>query len=197
LFQLFTQRLDWPHDTALPEILSAEERERCARFVRAADRARFAQAHVFLRETLSRFADVAASEWEFSRGEFGKPAISSPPAGAGIEFNLSHTRDWAACVVTRGVQCGIDIERIRPVPQMLDIARSRFAPQEFHALEALPEDARPQRFFELWTEKEAWVKARGKGLSLPIDRVVSEIPGVTLQRFQTTPDHTLALVLLD
>jgi 4'-phosphopantetheinyl transferase len=197
MFQVLTQRLDWPDDFTLPDVLSPEERARCVRFVRAGDRARFAQAHLFLRETLSRIADVAAAEWQFARGDFGKPAISGPPAGLDIDFNLSHTRDWAACVVTRGVQCGIDIERIRPIPQMLDIARSRFAPEEFRALEALPEDARAQRFFELWTEKEAWVKACGKGLSLPIDCVVSEIPGVTLERFQTTPDHTLAVVLLD
>jgi 4'-phosphopantetheinyl transferase len=195
-FEVFTQPLDWPEDFHFPEILSAEERDRCCRFVRAADRARYAQAHGFLRQRLSRFAAVAPSEWQFTRGEFGRPAIAGPIAGMGLEFNLSHTLDWAAAVITRGVPCGIDIEIIRPVPQMLDIARTRFAPEEFRALEQLDDKTRPRRFFELWTEKEAWVKACGRGLSLPMNRIVAEIPDVTVERFQPTENHAMAIVLV-
>ncbi len=172
-FEVFTQPLDWPEDFHFPEILSPEERGRCARFVRAADRARYAQAHEFLRQTLSRFAAVAPADWQFTRGEFGRPAIAAPAAGMGIEFNLSHTLDWAAVVVTHDVPCGIDIELIRPVPEMLDIARRWFAAEEFRALEELDESMRTRRFFELWTEKEAWLKACGRGISLPMNRIVS------------------------
>jgi phosphopantetheinyl transferase len=198
--EVFTQLLDWADSwsdaSALPEILSAEERERCARFIRPADCARYAQSHVFLRETLSRFADVAPADWQFTRGEFGRPAIAGPVAGVGIEFNLSHTVDWAACIVTRGTPCGIDIERIRPIQHLLDIARARFAPEEFRALKELDAIARPRRFFELWTEKEAWVKANGRGLTHPMNRIVAEIPGVMLERFHPTGHHAMAVVLL-
>jgi 4'-phosphopantetheinyl transferase len=196
--EVFTQPLDWADfwSDAFPEILSAEESERCARFVRAADRARYAQSHVFLRETLSLFADVAPAEWQFTRGEFGRPAIAGPMAGLGIEFNLSHTVDWAACVVTRGIACGIDIELIRPIPEALDIAQRFFAPEEFRELEELAESALQRRFFELWTEKEAWVKAHGGGLSLPVNRIVAEIQGVQLLRCPAVPNHAMSVVLL-
>jgi 4'-phosphopantetheinyl transferase len=196
--EVFTQPLDWAAwpAPALFEILSAEERERCSRFVRAADRARYAQSHVFLRETLSHFADVAPAEWQFTRGEFGRPSIAGPIAGSGIEFNLSHTVDWAACVVTRGIPCGIDIELIRPIPHALDIARRFFASEEFRELEELDEIARPLRFLELWTAKEAWVKANGGGLGLPMNRIVADIPGVMVERFQPTSHHSMAVVLL-
>jgi 4'-phosphopantetheinyl transferase len=199
-FEVYTQALDWPEDAPVPDILSAEERERRARFVRAADRARYAQSHVFLREALSRFtaeaATIAPAEWQFAHGEHGRPKIANPPAGFPIDFNLSHTKDYAACVVTRGAVCGIDIERVRSDPEFLNIARSHFAPEEYRALAELAEDARPRRFFELWTEKEAWAKACGLGLALPLDRVVAEIPGVTLERFEPTLNHALAVVLI-
>jgi 4'-phosphopantetheinyl transferase len=198
--EVFTQPLDWAvfwNDAPpIPEILSGEERERCTRFVRAADRARYAQSHVFLRETLSRFADVAPGEWQFTRGEFGRPAIAGPIAGLGIEFNLSHTLDHAACVVTRLIPCGIDIELVRPIPHALDIARRLFAPEEFRELEELDEITRPRRFFELWTEKEAWIKAHGRGLSLPVNCKIAEIPGVKLRRCGSIPNHAMAVVLL-
>lgn len=195
-FEVFTQPLDWPEDFHFPEILSAEERDRCARFASAADGVRYAQAHAFLREMLSRFADVAPSDWRFTRGEFGRPAIAGPMEGVGLEFNLSHTSDWAAVVVARGLPCGLDIERIRPIPQMLDIARTRFAPEEFRALEQLDANMRPRRFFELWTEKEAWAKACGRGLSLPMNRIIAEIPGVTIERVQPSENHAMAIVLV-
>jgi 4'-phosphopantetheinyl transferase len=194
-FEVFTQPLDWPEDFHLPEILSAEERGRCARLVRAADRARYSQAHEFLRQTLSRFAAVAPADWQFTRGEFGRPAIAGPAAGLGIEFNLSHTLDWAAVVVTWGVPCGVDIELIRPVPEMLEIARRWFAAEEFRALEELDRNVRPRRFFELWTEKEARLKASGRGISLQMNRIVSEIPGVTIERIQPTKNHAMAIAL--
>jgi 4'-phosphopantetheinyl transferase len=193
-FEVFTQPLDWPEDFHFSETLSTEERDRCARFVRAVDRARYAQAHEFLREALSRFSGIAPSDWQFARGEFGRPAIAGPAPGMDIEFNLSHTRDWAAVVITHRVPCGIDIELIRPVPEMLDITR-RFAAEEFRALEELDESMRPRRFFELWTEKEAWAKACGRGLSLPMNRVIGEIPGYSIERFQPTKNHVMAIAL--
>jgi phosphopantetheinyl transferase len=193
---IFVQALNWGEDTELPGCLSAQERERCGRFIRARDRVRYAQSHAFLRETLSRFAAIEPADWRFSYGEFGRPSIAGPAEGLGIEFNLSHTHDWAACVVTRGVRCGIDIERIRPITHMMGIAETRFAPEEFREIEQLDDASRPRRFFELWTEKEAWVKAHGQGITLGLHRAVRDIPGVTLYPCEAPPDHAMAVVLL-
>jgi 4'-phosphopantetheinyl transferase len=195
-FDLFTQKLDWPEDTPAPAMLSEEERARHGRFRFARDRARFAQSHVFLRETLSRFANVDPKDWQFEYGEYGKPSIASP-AGLDLDFNLSHSKHWAACVVTHGVPCGIDIEYARPISHMLDIAQSRFAPEEFRELEQLGEPALTRRFFELWTEKEAWMKALGQGMTLGLDCVISNLPGVELYRLEPPTDHALAVVLLN
>lgn len=190
----FLQQLDWAEDADLPRCLSTEELERAARFIRPRDRVRYAQSHAFLRETLSRFADVDPADWQFAYAGFGKPSITGPVSG--LEFNLSHTHDWAACVVTHGIRCGIDIERVRPITHMTDIARTRFAPEEFREIERLDEDARVRRFFELWTEKEAWVKAHGQGITLGLNRIVRDIRGVTLHPCDAPPGHAMAVALL-
>ena len=194
-FELFTQKLDWPEDAPAPSILSEEECERRARFMFARDRARYAQSHFFLRRTLSLFADVDPKDWAFEYGEYGKPSIAAP-AGLDLDFNLSHSKHWAACVVTRGIPCGVDIECARPNTDMLGIAETRFAPEEFRELQQLAEPALTRRFFELWTEKEAWMKALGQGISLGLDCVVSNIPGIELHRLEAPPEHALAVVLL-
>jgi 4'-phosphopantetheinyl transferase len=113
-----------------------------------------------------------------------------------LEFNLSHTADWAACVVTGGMRCGVDIEHVRQIPGILEIARARFAPEEFQELQTLEAIAQPRRFFEMWTAKEAWVKASGAGLSAPIDRAVHNIPQLTLRRFEPAQLVTMAVVLI-
>ena len=195
-FRVFTQRLDWPYDIPVPEVLSAEECERYARFDRASLRTRYAQAHVFLRQTLSRFAAVGPADWQFGQGEFGRPFVAGPAAGLGLNFNLSHSRDYAACVVTDGAACGIDIERVRPTAHLLAIAWRRFAPEEFEELQVLEGQARTQRFFELWTEKEAWVKARGLGLTLGTNHRIGELAGVDLHRPAPPEDHAMAVVVV-
>lgn len=196
-FRVFTQRLDWPYDIPTPEILSAEERERYLRISLASVRTRFAQSHVFVRETLSRFAPVKPGDWEFGAEEFGRPFIRGPADGLGLDFNLSHTRDYAACVVTDGARCGIDIELIRPPSYLMPIARRQFASEECAELEKLEEEARLRRFFELWTEKEAWVKARGQGLRLATTLCIGQVPGVRLHRLAAPANHAMAVVLLD
>ena len=195
-FRVFTQKLDWPYDIPTPEILSAEERERFLRIDLASVRTRYAQSHVFLRETLSRFAPVKPGDWEFGAGEFGRPFIKGPAAGLGLDFNLSHTRDYVACVVTDGAACGIDIERIHLPAYLMPVARRQFAAGECDELEKLDEGARLRRFFELWTEKEAWVKAHGQGLRMATNLRIGEIPGVRLHRLPAPANHAMAVVLL-
>ncbi len=153
----------------LLELLSEAERERADRFVFQADRLSFVAAHALLRQTLSRHADVAPAAWMFQTNAFGKPALADGQAPAGLAFNLAHTRGLVACATGMHVDVGIDVERLGHGVNPLEIAARYFSPDECHALEACGGEERPARFTELWTLKEAYIKAVGEGLSHPLD----------------------------
>ena len=151
------------------EWLSPDEHERAGRFVFDDDRESFVAAHALLRETLSAFANVPPPEWRFSTGPHGKPELAGAHAGIDLAFNLAHTRGVVACAVGRGVRVGVDVEPLAQRVDTLDLARRFFSPSEILALEACGEDERHVRFVELWTLKEAYVKAVGEGLSHPLE----------------------------
>lgn len=148
-------------------LLSDEETQRHRRFVRARDRDLFLVAHALVRTTLSRYLAISPTAWEFATGERGRPEISSPP-GTGLRFNLSHTPGRAVCAVTRDRDIGVDVERLSRVTDPLHVADRFFAPTEVVGLRALSEAQQRQRFFELWTLKESYIKARGLGLAIPL-----------------------------
>lgn len=153
-------------DASALDSLSREERWRASRFRFAHDRRRYVAAHVGLRATLARYAGLPPEALQFERGEWGKPRL----AGAdGLRFNLSHSSDVAAVAIAASREVGADLERIRPMPGCLELARAYFAPAEQEALRAVDEPARDQTFLRLWTRKEALVKGAGKGLELPLD----------------------------
>jgi 4'-phosphopantetheinyl transferase len=148
-------------------LLSDEERARATRFVRAGDRVLFTVAHALVRSALSRAAAVAPADWRFQAGAHGRPRIAGPVVDD-LDFNLAHSEGIAVCLVARGVALGVDVESLlRAAP--LEVAERYFAPAEVAALARLPAARQPRRFFELWTLKEAYVKARGLGLTLPLD----------------------------
>ena len=151
------------------EVVSSDELARAQRFVRQRDRELFLVAHALVRATLSRYAPVAPNEWRFSVGSHGRPEIAWP-SGSGLRFNLSHTPGRAVCGVTLDRDVGVDIERLGRVARPLGIAERFFAATEVAALQRLPEPRRRQRFFELWTLKESYIKARGLGLAIPLDQ---------------------------
>lgn len=153
-------------------LLAPEEVERQARFVRERDRRLFLISRALARTTLSRYAPVDPAAWRFAAGEQGKPEIVAPRGLAPLRFNLTHTPGLVACAVASGHEVGVDAERRdRPVA-CLDLARRAFSAEERARLEALPEERRRERFFELWTLHEAYVKARGEGrLRVPRDAV--------------------------
>ncbi|MGE0813560.1 MAG: 4'-phosphopantetheinyl transferase superfamily protein [Vicinamibacterales bacterium] len=157
--------------------LSPHEQARAARFVRPADRRTYVIAHALVRVTLSEHAPRAPDAWQFATGVHGRPAIAAPPAGAeGLTFSLSHTSGLAAVAVTRRRSIGVDVEQVtRAVSER--VAEARFAPAEIQALRALPADERRRAFFDYWTLKEAYVKARGHGLTLPLDGFAFTIAG--------------------
>jgi 4'-phosphopantetheinyl transferase len=153
-------------------LLAPEEVERQARLVRERDRRLFLISRALVRTTLSRYAPVDPGAWRFAAGEQGKPEIVAPSDLPPLRFNLTHTPGLVACAVAPGHEVGVDAERRdRPVA-CLDLARRAFSAEERTQLEALPEQRRRERFFELWTLREAYVKARGEGmLRVPRDAV--------------------------
>lgn len=139
--------------------LAPEEAAR--RFYRAGDRRRYIAAHGALRRILSRYCGIAPAALRFGRTPNGKPYLEPE---MDLCMNLSHSGELALVAVARRMEVGVDVEQIRPVPEALDIARRFLPPEEAGALEALPPEERPQRFFRYWTRLEARLKAAGRGL---------------------------------
>ncbi len=147
-------------------VLDEHERERAGRFVFAADRERFVVSHALVRRALSRLADVRPEAWRFVAQAFGKPTIDATQLEETLAFNMAHTDGLVACAVARH-EVGIDVESVERRIQPLEIASQFFSHRELLCLRECPEALRPLRFIELWTLKEAYVKALGTGLSQP------------------------------
>jgi 4'-phosphopantetheinyl transferase len=150
--------------------LSADERVQCDRFHFARDRYDYANAHDLLRTTLSRYDATPPEAWRFEAMPHGKPVlVADSPDAAPVTFNLSHTRGVVACVVSRGTPVGIDVERGDRLRNAMAIASRFFSPREAADLRRCGDHDRQRRFIELWTLKEAFIKATGKGLSQPLN----------------------------
>jgi 4'-phosphopantetheinyl transferase len=151
-------------------MLSAAELEQWRRFHFSRDRHRYLITRALVRTVLSRYVHVAAKDWVFTTNSYGRPFIANDDDGAReISFNVTHTHDLVVLAVTRDRALGVDAEdAARHVP--LDIADHFFASEEVEALFALPADGRQRAFFEYWTLKEAYIKARSMGLSIPLDQ---------------------------
>lgn len=146
---------------AFRELLDAEERARADRFHFERDRHRYAITRGVLRRLLALYAGT--SQFAFTTNKFGKPYLQAPHDA--LQFNVSHSRDLALFGFTRKRELGVDVEGIRPDFATLEIANRFFAADEAALLTALPEGERPGAFFNCWTRKEAYIKARGVGLS--------------------------------
>jgi 4'-phosphopantetheinyl transferase len=219
-------RTDALRDSALlaqfASILSAEERERWQRFSFPEGKHSYLVSHGFLRTVLSRYADVPPADWRFTRNAYGKPEILEPPEASLLGrlcFNLSHTTDLAACAIVLDREVGVDAEDVdrrgRDISE--ELIRHCLSPQELACFRALPPEARKSSFFDYWTLKEAYLKARGFGLSLPIEAItfswpsgvphsepaaVSFAPEIKddpqtwqLERFSPTERHRIALAV--
>jgi|SRR5215472_6371383 len=159
-------------------ILSADERAKAERFYVERDRRHFVVARGVLRTILSRYLNQAPEALSFCYGPHGKPALAGESDGAGIRFNLSHSRELALYAITRGREVGIDVEGVRADLVVAEIAAQFFSPRELAMLQTLPADEQRQAFFRCWTRKEAYIKARGDGLSMRLDGFdVSLAPG--------------------
>jgi 4'-phosphopantetheinyl transferase len=163
--------LDLPAEdvASLESLLAPDERALGQRMRRERDRARFVVARGRLRAVLGRYSQQAPAALGFAYGAFGKPRLDPPGDAAGLAFNVSHAYGLALIAVTAGREVGVDLERVRGDVDASTIAAQFFSAPEraFIAERAAAGDV--EAFFQLWTAREAFVKARGEGLSLPFD----------------------------
>ncbi|WP_437766356.1 4'-phosphopantetheinyl transferase superfamily protein [Sorangium sp. So ce281] len=165
---------DSARDEALLEayhrLMAPDEAAQQARFLFAENRHEYLLTRALVRTVLSKYADVAPEAWSFVRNEFGRPQIAGPPGVPPIRFNLSNTRGLIACLVALDRDVGVDVEDTERASGAVDIADRFFSPGEVRALRALPPERQRARFFEYWTLKESYIKARGMGLAIPLDQ---------------------------
>jgi len=149
--------------------LSDDERNRSARFRFEPDRRRFVVAHGVLRDLLGRYLGTDPGQIRFVYNAFGKPELH-PEFGSRLTFNLAHSGDLALIAIARDAWVGVDVECIdaRGQSNYADIARSLFSATEVDALSRVPSHLYVKAFFNCWTMKEAYVKGRGEGLTLPL-----------------------------
>jgi 4'-phosphopantetheinyl transferase len=175
------------------QILSPEEQKRAARFHFAKDRQCFAAARAILRMILGRYLGVDPVEINFRFSQKEKPYLAAPYAGSGITFNLSHSGGIALYAFARGIELGVDVELIGREIEVEPIARRFFSESEQQHLLNLPAAERVEAFFRCWTRKEAYIKATGDGLSLPLSQFdVSLQPGDEDALMATRPESAEA-----
>lgn len=206
----FRLELSGERQEALRALLSPDEQARAARYCREADRCHFIAARGQLREILSAYTGTPAAGLRFAYSPQGKPALAEDPFSlvGGLRFNLSHSAGLGLLAVAAGCAVGVDLEWSGRTVDTAAIAARFFAPGEIAALNHLPEAERRQGFFNGWTRKEAYLKATGLGLALPLDSFsVSLAPGDpprldtprqgdwSLYALDPAPGYTAALVV--
>lgn len=150
-------------DEELNALLNDEERERAERFTRPVHRRRYRVGRAVLRRTLASWTGVRPAAVAFEYGPNGKPAMRGGPA-----FNVSHSEGTLLIGVADEGRLGVDVEVLRPVDDRLALAAANFARDEFGALRSLPAAEQSAAFLRIWTRKEAFIKAVGDGLSIPL-----------------------------
>jgi len=193
VWRVSLQQSDAALETLLA-VLDADERARADRFRFLKDRRHYIVARGSLRLLLSRYLERPAATVAFEYNEYGKPALALGFADIDMRFNLSHSGDMALYAVTLAREVGVDIEwTARRLDQPEQIAERYFSQAEREALRNLPEAQKRQGFFNAWTRKEAYIKARGKGLYLALDEFdVSLDPAQPAQLLATRDDPAQA-----
>lgn len=194
------------------QLLSKAERAKWNRFVVEDARLQYLVSRALVRTTLSRYAEVSAQDWEFEANRYGWPYISGPQAKHRIQFNLSNTTGLVACAVARDTSVGVDVENTGRALNVEALAPAVFAAEELKDLWSCPASDRRDRFFSYWTLKESYIKARGMGLSIPLDSFWFDLDGSSprlhvtdrcgdhghrwqFRQFVPTPEHKLAIAI--
>jgi 4'-phosphopantetheinyl transferase len=196
---------------ALRPLLQPAELERVDKAYSPEVRLRFLAARAMQRTVLARYADVDPAVLRFVAGEYGKPALAADFAALGLHFNVTHTAGLVGIAVSRHRDLGCDAENLHERTTALKLARRYFTDEEARNLEALPLSEQPARFYSLWTLKESWMKATGRGIAAGLDNAAfsldekHRVVGVSLAaydatdwrfwQFTPTHEHVLALAL--
>jgi 4'-phosphopantetheinyl transferase len=188
-------------------VLSPAERDRAQRFTFPQDRNAFRAAHALARIALSsREASMPPDAWVFEETLHGRPEISAASGAPRLRFNISHTPGVVACIVTHGLDCGVDVEQTPFDFDLHDTARTVLAPAELARFAAAPDTERSMLFCRYWTLKEAYAKALGLGMSLSFDKIAFELhEGVArlhahsdewhFEHWSPTSTHTVAVAI--
>jgi 4'-phosphopantetheinyl transferase len=163
-------RLDLDWSWTMDEALTLEDRARADRFRFESDRRRFCVARASMRIVLARYLKLKPSRLQIELGDYGKPFFADAKASQGLRFNLSHSNQIALMAVTRDREVGIDVEYMRHDFATNEVADHFFSPAEVQQFRSTPSEMKTQSFFNGWTRKEAYIKARGEGLSCPLDQ---------------------------
>jgi 4'-phosphopantetheinyl transferase len=168
------------------QLLSPEERERASRFRVERPRNDFILTRSALRFLLAGYLKRTPQELAFRLTQYGKPLLDGP---FDLRFNVSHTEGLALLAFVRRREIGVDVERIRPEPDARKLAERFFSIHERDAMQHLRGETLQEAFFRCWSRKEAYIKARGEGLSLPLSQFdVSIEPNASRVFLQTRPD---------
>lgn len=173
------------------QCLDQEELHRAERFINEAHRRRYLLAHFFLRSILARYLAIPAAKIVFFKQANGKPYIQSQ---ANLQFNMSHSEDMALYAITQGREIGIDIEKINEQIDVLAIAARFFAADEYQSLKILPAEEQALKFYEIWSGKEAYIKATGAGLTRSLSQF-SALNNSSIRILEINPEYKAALAL--
>ena len=152
----------------LASVLSEDERRHAERFRIATLRSRYITGRGTLRLLLGRYLKSDPASFTLAYQAHGKPELGPSWRTAGLEFNVSHSHDLALYAFTRGHAIGVDVEHIRPMPNVEGLLERFFSPEEVRQWRQAPAERQLRVFFQGWTRKEAWLKAVGSGLSFPL-----------------------------
>jgi 4'-phosphopantetheinyl transferase len=180
-------------------LLSADEKERASRFTAFEHRSRYVRGRAALRSILASYGSGSPESLVFEYGAHGKPRLATPAGQADatihLRFNASHSSDLLLVAVAEGRDVGVDIERIRDVSYLTDVARRVMPASEASALETLPDAERPDTFFTYWTRMESLLKARGLPLAHALTVPGDEPEGWTHKTLRPRPGYVATLAV--
>jgi 4'-phosphopantetheinyl transferase len=165
-------------------LLSEDERARWQRFKFGQHRREYLATHALARIALSHHYPTTPEAWRFKSTDYGKPEIEPD---CGVRFNLSNSLGLVVCLISNGAEVGVDVEARDRARSIAEVGPRMFSPQELAQLESLDEGERPGRALHLWTLKEAYIKARGMGLALALNKFSFLFQGQSSIRLEVDP----------
>ncbi|WP_299490291.1 4'-phosphopantetheinyl transferase superfamily protein [Acaryochloris sp. IP29b_bin.137] len=158
-------------DHRLWQLLSKDEQQRALRFVRSQDQTQFVQVRGTLRLLLGQYLNVPGVSLEFDYGEYGKPQLVSSCNPLEVQFNVSHSHEFALMAIAMTTEVGVDIEQVNQRSEFLKISQRFFTTAEHQVLLQQPPHQQRQTFFQLWTRKEACIKAMGGSIAHGLEHI--------------------------